>query len=116
MFADQTTPIPFVVPWAALAISLVIPLIVALVAKSTASPGTKGLLTVFLSAVTAAGTVYVQRGGSVPAVDLVAAFFAVLVAAHTSYKVAWKPLGTVDTVQDAVPGGIGAAQVDAYGD
>lgn len=86
---DTTTDVTFSVPWAVFIVGSVIPLITALLARTSWTSSRKGTVTFLLSLVTSALTVFIDNGGSVPLLQLLTAVFATATVAQVSYRQVW---------------------------
>src|SRR4051794_15488443 len=80
--ADTTQNLVLNTAWAGLAVSTVIPLVVALLTKVNASSQIKALVNLLLTALTAALTELIDNGGSLPIDQFLGAFGACLLASQ----------------------------------
>jgi hypothetical protein len=101
--------------WLTLLLSLVLPMLVALVTKQVASPKLKSVLLLALSAITGTLTSIAAAGGEFEwkaAVIGTVLSFIVAVGTHFGFL---KPVGITGSeglIQTAVPGGLGKGDVD----
>lgn len=86
----------------------VIPLIVALLTKSSASSSVKAVANLVLTAIGAAVALLIANNGTAPWTDVAAAAAAVFLASGSSYSHAWKPLGVSSAIATKTRGfGVG---------
>lgn len=87
-------------------VGVVIPIITAVVARWTAAPGVKAVITLTLSAVAGVVTQAIEGGGIWTSEMIVNAVVAYVIAIATYYGL-WKPTTVAPAISQRVPGFIG---------
>lgn len=94
--ADGVDTTPNVVAntaWVGLAVSTVIPLLIALFTKPTTPAAVKGVANFILTGALAALTELLDNGGSLPIDEFIGAWLVAGFASQTMYSMVWKPTG-----------------------
>lgn len=84
--------------WSAI-VGTLLPLAIALISQYGWSARTRSLLTVVLSVVASAGTVYFTNPGGLETAPLVITVATVMTLAGSTYRTFWKPTGIAPTVE-----------------
>lgn len=89
---------------------LIIPLLVASLAKAKASSTVKALLNAVLVAIGGGVALLLANHGSLPVRELLASIAVAFIVSGAAYQHLWKPLGWADAIRAYFPGGIGTEQ------
>jgi hypothetical protein len=85
------------------ALGTVIPLLVGLVTKLTATAQLKSILNLVISVAAGVLAVWIQAGGTITLMMLATAAFTTYMASQVTYHGLWKPTGAVDAISAATP-------------
>lgn len=84
-----------------LIVGTIVPLVVALLTKSNASPAVKAVVNAVLAGVAGAGTALIEAHGGLRWQSVLIAAFSTYVVSGSSHAHLWKPTGVTATIAEA---------------